>query len=309
MLYESGEFLGDSDYLLSIISIIYMTYYSISMLKRRYISQLLRPLIALTRVKYGITALTFHNLSREQFAWFDAVVKFIVENYGVVDPKDFLQNKVPQQTNHLQVLFTFDDGFYSNRLLVEQSLARYNLKALFFLPEGFIGLSGNEAYDFVLKNFFPTKESLKGPKHYYHALSWKDVDWLLTQGHVVGAHARKHLMLSKLTAQQQTEEIIESANRMEYRLGIDVSSFAYPFGSVASVNTDSIRIAAQRFQHSFSNVRGSIIESPNHNFLFRQNLVPGDPLWLEKAMVEGRVDWKYNQERKASMRLMLSAGV
>jgi len=279
------------------------------MLTRRNVSYLLRPAIALMPVKYGITVLTFHNLSLEQFPWFDSVVEFIVKNYEVVNPKGFLLNETPRQANRLQILFTFDDGFYSNRLLVEQSLAKHNLKALFFLPEGFIGLSRNEAYDFVLKNFFPTRKHLMGPKYRYHALSWKDVDWLLMQGHVVGAHTKQHQMLSTLTAQQQTEEIIESANRMESLLGIEVSSFAYPFGSVASVNANAIQFAAKRFQYSFSNVRGSISESPSHNFLFRQNLVPGDPLWLVQAMIEGRIDWKYHKERKESMRLILGSGV
>ena len=113
----------------------------------------------------------------------------------------------------------------------------------------------------MLKNFFPARERLKEPKHHYNALSWKDVDWLLMQGHVVGAHAKQHQMLSTLTARQQKEEIIESANRMECKLGIKVSSFAYPFGSVSSVNADAISIAAQRFQCSFSNVRGSIVKA------------------------------------------------
>lgn len=279
------------------------------MLKRRYISHLSRPVIALMPVKYGVTALTFHNLSPDQFAWFDKVVQFVVENYQVLDPTEFLQNRAPQQAKRLQILFTFDDGFYSNRLLVEQSLASHNIKALFFLPEGFIGLNENESYNFALKKFYASREYLEEPKHHYRALSWRDVDWLIMQGHVVGAHTRRHLMLSTLTARQQIEEIIESTNSIECRLGIEVSIFAYPFGSVASVNADAIRFAAQRFQCSFSNVRGSISESPSHNFLFRQNLVAGDPLWLVQAMIEGRIDWKYHKERKASVRLTLGAGV
>ena len=101
------------------------------MLTRRYTSHLLRPAIALMPVKHVITVLKFHNLLLKQFTWFDSVVQFIVENYEVIDPKEFLYNEVPKQVNRLQILLTFDDGFYSNRLLVEQSLAKHNLKALF----------------------------------------------------------------------------------------------------------------------------------------------------------------------------------
>lgn len=103
------------------------------MLTRHYISHLSRPAIALMPVKHGVTLLTFHNLLLEQFTWFDSVVQFIVQNYEVVHPKEFLYNQAPEQANRMQILFTFDDGFYPNRLLIEKIFAKNNLKALFFL--------------------------------------------------------------------------------------------------------------------------------------------------------------------------------
>ena len=103
------------------------------MLTRRYTSHLLRPAIALMPVKHVITVLTFHNLLLKQFTWFDSVVQFIVENYDIVNPKEFSYNEAPEQANRLRILFTFDDGFYSNRLLVEKIFTKHNLKALFFL--------------------------------------------------------------------------------------------------------------------------------------------------------------------------------
>ncbi len=286
-----------------------MGHYSKSMLQRHFISNLLRPVIALTPVKFGVVALTFHNILPEQFSWFERLVKLVIENYEVIDPKEFLANRISTQAKSLQVLFTFDDGFYSNRLLVEKVLANHNVKALFFLPEGFIGLNENDAYNFVIKKIYPTRKTLKGVRDQYRALSWKDVEWLITQGHVVGGHSKQHLRLSTLSVQKQVEEIVDSANRIEARLGIKISSFAYPFGSVSSINSDSIRFASQRFQYSFSNVRGTICESPSQNFLFRQNLVAGDPLWLVQAMIEGRIDWKYHQDRRAAIHLLLEAGV
>ena len=100
------------------------------MLSRQYNSYLLPPAIALMPVKHGITVLTFHNLLLEQFTLFDSVVQFIVQYYEVVHPKEFLYNEAPEQANRMQILFTFDDGFYSNRLLVEKIFANHNLKAL-----------------------------------------------------------------------------------------------------------------------------------------------------------------------------------
>ena len=115
-----------------------MDHYSKINVAANFISNLLRLVIALTPVKSGVAALTFHNLLPEQFSWFDRLVK-LIENYEVIDPKEFLQNKISTQAKSLQVLFTFDDGFYSNRLLVEKVLANHSVKALFFFQKVSLG--------------------------------------------------------------------------------------------------------------------------------------------------------------------------
>ena len=75
--------------------------------------------------------------------------------------------------------------------------------------------------------------------------------------------------------------------------------FAYPFGNPESIDRSSVAIASERFSYSFTNVRGNLEESYNRHLLFRQNLVPGMPLWLVEAFLEGRVDWRYRSNRLA----------
>ena len=280
------------------------------MSNRQIITTLLRPILTLMPKKHGVTALTFHNFSPDQFPWFESVVKFALENYEVIDPKDFLQGNASAGSDRLQVLFTFDDGFSSNIKLAKKCMSQYGIKGLFFLTEEFVGKDVDASYRFALDHFFPTWSALPLPQQQYAAMSWSDVEWLLDHGHSIGAHTRAHLNLSGVSDESILfDEVVASADRMEHRLGLELDSFAYPFGSIASVSKSAITCAMPRFSHGFSNVRGAIDESPSNHFLFRQNLVPNDPMWLVRAMIEGRLDWKYKNERDQSRQLVQEVGI
>ena len=56
-------------------------------------------------------------------------------------------------------------------------------------------------------------------------------------------------------------------------------------------------MAKKRFDFIFSNVRGNVLESPDRGFIFRQNIVPKDPIWLIRMMINGQLDWKYDTTR------------
>ena len=128
---------------------------------------------------------------------------------------------------------------------------------LFFLTEEFIGKNINDSYHFAKKNFTSKTEKQ------YTAMSWSDVEWLLDNGHSIGAHTRTHPNLNHVQDQfLLKDEIIASADRMEDQLGLELKCFAYPFGSVSSIPKSAITNAMLRFSYSFSNVRGTIAESP-----------------------------------------------
>ena len=132
-------------------------------------------------------------------------------------------------------------------------------------------------------------------------MSWGDVEWLLDQGHQVGAHSANHIkLIDSETESDLHEEILNSTERLEKRLGSRINTFAFPFGGCSDIGLRALSLAKDRFDYTFSNVRGSVADSPGSHFLFRQNLVPGDPLWLVKAMIEGRMDWKYRRARLAA---------
>jgi peptidoglycan/xylan/chitin deacetylase (PgdA/CDA1 family) len=126
-----------------------------------------------------------------------------------------------------------------------------------------------------------------------------DLFWLRDNGHSIGAHTKSHPCLYDIDEYSKMyDEITGSADRLEKLLGIEIKNFAFPFGRTGSVNNIALKIASERFDHAFSNIRGSVSASKSRNFVFRQNIVPNDPLLFSVACVFGKLDFKYLSERK-----------
>jgi peptidoglycan/xylan/chitin deacetylase (PgdA/CDA1 family) len=114
------------------------------------------------------------------------------------------------------VVLTFDDGYRSVYDVAFPALARRGMTATVFLIAGGNG-AGRE--DDRLPPFAgrPT-------------VSWAEVREMDQAGLEIGAHTLTHPDLTRLTATQIASEVLESRARIEDRLGVPVSSFAYPFG-------------------------------------------------------------------------------
>lgn len=270
-------------------------------------SAVLRPLLAFIPKVDKAVAVTFHNIEPEFRGWFDDVLDLISREYGFLDPKQMLSGSDSRNSGTLKVLLTFDDGFYSNRLVAEESMAKYGAKGLFFLAEGFVGLEETGACDYAREKIFPLSGINENEIDRYHAMTWTDVEWLQSQGHSVGAHTVNHRALSVLeTNELKHDEIVGSADRLAKICNQDITSFAFPFGQPNSIDEDSFVMASKRFTYIFSNVRGNLVDSPSDCFLYRQNLVPGDPMWLVRAIIEGKLDWKYRKVQQTVVDLFFS---
>ncbi len=269
------------------------------MKSRQLIAKLLRPFLSLFQISGGLSVITFHNIQPNQYSWFEEVIEMLAQNFEFATI-DSLDSNVSGYEG-LKILITFDDGFYSSRLMAENYLSRFGIKAIFFITEEFIGLDDAESFQFVKKNFYPNSNIKSDCISSFKAMNWEDIQWLVNQGHSIGAHTGSHLKLSEAEDENQlNNEILVSTNHLERKIGSKVNCFAYPFGTLDSISLHAIKIAQNRFDFIFSNVRGSVSDSPGNHFIFRQNMVPGDPIWLVKAMVEGRLDWRYRKMKDDS---------
>ncbi len=262
---------------------------------RTIIARIVQFFSVLMPKSQGITVVTLHNILERDFQWFEEFVTYIDGTYGFINPDDFFNNyinigKVPK------ILLTFDDGFLSNKILAESILEKYNTKAIFFVTEGFIGLNLTDSFSFSDRNFYPASKINKEDIGNHRSMSLDDVKWLSNHGHTIGAHTATHPVLSKINKQDKLiDEIVFSADRLESNVGVKINIFAFPFGMPKVVNTKIMKLIIKRFDFVFSNVRGNIDSSPSKYFLFRQNIVPGDPMWLVKLIIEGRLDWRYKK--------------
>lgn len=250
--------------------------------------------------KNGVVAITLHNIPIEQEYWLFDILRQIKNDYGFVRPYQ-VGSSCEKNSAFPSVMLTFDDGFASNRRIAETVLEPLDIKAHFFIASGFVGLNPEDARDYAQRNIYPLRKLVKTDGS-TDAMSWDDVRYLAVNGHSIGAHTKSHTMLSSLNLHRKHREIVLAADDLEHRIGVPVTSFAYPFGSLKSVDRDAVEITRKRFAYAFMNIRGSLAESPGVDFLYRQNIVPGSPKWLVKAIIEGRLDWRYYQTRRIAKR-------
>ncbi len=262
---------------------------------RKILGSLLGSFLSLMPIKKGVVVLTLHNVPSNYYEWFESFMLYLLDNYEFINPFQFTEKNLNKE-GPPQILLTFDDGFYSNRVLAETVLSKYGVKGIFFITEDFIG--EKKSTSFIRKTFYPNSPLVYKNIDKYMPMSWTDVSWLSDNGHMIGGHSKSHPVLSSIDDSDKLyDEIISSSNRIEKLIGSNISCFAFPFGTIESINNDILNIANKRFKFIFSNIRGNVLESPSRSFIFRQNIIPGDPLSMIKMMVDGHLDWKYKRVR------------
>jgi hypothetical protein len=93
-----------------------------------------------------------------------------------------------------------------------------------------------------------------------YTLSWSDIREMAKNRIDFGAHTMTHPRLSELGARDAAFEIAESKHMIERRLGAEVFSFAYPYGSSKDFNDETVSLVkdagfgcAVSFRHGLVN--------------------------------------------------------
>ncbi len=116
----------------------------------------------------------------------------------------------------LPVVLTFDDGFadfYSDALPV---LQRYGFTATLYITTGFVG----DASRWLHREGEGNRPML----------TWGQITRISASGVECGAHSHSHPQLDILTLSAARDEIARSKAVLEYHLGRQVETFAYPHG-------------------------------------------------------------------------------
>lgn len=75
-------------------------------------------------------------------------------------------------------------------------------------------------------------------------MGWDGARELVERGFSVQSHTSSHVVLAQEDAERQRRELADARTTLESRLGIDVSTIAYPHGGTQHYTEETVRIAA-----------------------------------------------------------------
>jgi peptidoglycan/xylan/chitin deacetylase (PgdA/CDA1 family) len=126
------------------------------------------------------------------------------------------------------VAITFDDGLESFGRIAAPALLEHDLPATLFVVTDAVGTT----------NVWRGKRDAGIPV--FPLLDWESLGRLASEGFSIGAHTCTHLDMASVAPDEATREIVSSKARLASELGIDVTTFAYPYGGVSSAARDVV---------------------------------------------------------------------
>ena len=219
-------------------------------------------------------------------AVFAAHMNYLRESgYRTCSPAQAMQ-QLPSQTADKLVVITFDDGYRDFNQHAFPLLNQYGFSATIFLPTAYIG-----------ENPIPFKGK--------DCLTWAEVRELNQWGILFGSHTVNHPQLHELSVHSINDEVVNSKNTIEEKLGCAVDSFAYPY-AFPQADTDFTRMLRDLlrqagYQSGVCTIVGRVNRKSEPLFLERLPINSCDDHALFRAKLDGAYDWIAKPQRLAKM--------
>ncbi len=250
--------------------------------------------------KDQMRVLIFHDIEKKNYCKFQYILEHIQKNSNIITPKEFkmfLEGNFNKINSKMNILLTFDDGYKSQKMIVEKFLNPKNIKALFFLVSDFIKIESKiPAQSFIRNNFY--KEKYNGYlDDDIENMSVDDVNYLINTGHSVGAHTKTHTQLSKIVNEDMLiSEIVDCKKNLEGILAnIKIDDFAYTFGDFDSINKNSLAHIAKNYKYIYSGLRGNNLKIKK-NIVRRDAINLWEPLEVINCYLNGYLDFLYEKK-------------
>jgi peptidoglycan/xylan/chitin deacetylase (PgdA/CDA1 family) len=171
------------------------------------------------------------------------------------------------------VLVTMDDGYSSVLHIAAPIMQRHRIPSVAYVTTDLVG-----------------ETSVSGERY----LTWDEVKRLPGAGITVGSHAHEHRSVAKLTHDEAREEGRLSKHLLEHHLGIEIDSFAYPFGMRPDESAHTARIMTEcGYKTVFIAQHGTVQRGADPARLPRVKVERGDTLWMFKLLCQGGMDvWR-----------------
>src|ERR1035437_4912352 len=196
--------------------------------------------------------------------------------FSVIGLSEAIRRCTEPEAAKNSVVITFDDGFrnfYTNAFPV---LNRYGFTATMFLPTAHIGES---------------RLRFKGKE----CLTWGEVRELQKHGISFGSHTVTHPQLHDCDAHSIKEEIVDSKQTIEHKLGCAVQSFSYPYAFPETDASFKGKLRGELRQAGYETgvctTVGRLGPASDPFFLKRLPVNSGDDSQLFRAKLAGSYDW------------------
>ena len=176
----------------------------------------------------GVPILMYHALSAAHTAafrrWtlapgrFEAHLDYLSRSgYNTSTIAELLQRRPAAESGRDRVIaLTFDDAYADFHSVALPLLTRYGITATLFVPTGHVG-----GYSRWMRNEGEGERAI---------LSWTALAEIASCGIEIGIHSHTHPRLDHLPLAELTGQVRDPMRLMEDRLGVAVTSFAYPYG-------------------------------------------------------------------------------
>ena len=120
---------------------------------------------------------------------------------------------------------SFDDGFYSCYSNMAPITQRLDIPVVIYLPTAYIDLDVSEKADAEkIEKFYPEKNSL------IPFLNWSQCKEMINAKISFGSHTVSHVNLMNLSPEDIEQELLQSKQLIEQKLGVVCEHFAAPWG-------------------------------------------------------------------------------
>ena len=176
------------------------------------------------------------------------------------------------------VLISIDDGFRSVAKIALPILRDYGIPAAVYVTTGNVGRDVQSA-------------RAHGEHIDEDYLNWDEIIHLHESGIAIGSHAHTHRSMACISLTEATDEAVRSKEQIEKQLSNQVTSFAYPFGTLADFNTSVAEILYKAgYRSAFTSQHGVIQSGLNALTLPRIKIEGGEGPWMFPLIAQGGLD-------------------
>ena len=183
----------------------------------------------------------------------------------------YIREKKPFPTKAF--VMTFDDGYQNNYTRAFPIMQEFGFKGTIFLISAYCEKSWSG--DASSREAHPM-------------ISWSEIKEMHNYGIEFGAHTSTHPDLTRIPIEQAKREITQSKAEIQHRLGVEVTTFAYPFGTF---NARVREIARKEFHAACSTRLGRIEVADDPFSLKRIDMYYLSDFRFFSKLATARLEW------------------